>query len=68
LATVTSVLELAGKPMSVREIRARVEQRLGEHVPCSSVKEALSAHAHGGDQRFRRIRRGYYELVRGVSG
>lgn len=63
LASVTAVLGSSGQPMFVREIHAAVEQLLGEAVPSSSVKEALSAHTHGGDGRFLRIRRGCYDLL-----
>ena len=52
--------------MRVSEIHAAVEELLGESVAYSSVKEALSAHARGGDRRFRNTRRGCYELVRPV--
>jgi hypothetical protein len=47
--------------MPVSEIHTAVEQLVGEPVPYSSLKEALSAHTQGGDGRFRRIRRGWYE-------
>jgi hypothetical protein len=63
LAAVTSALELAGTAMRVGEIHAAVEQLLGEAVFYSSVKEALSAHARDRDRRFRRVRRGWYELL-----
>jgi hypothetical protein len=59
---VTSVLENAAKPLRVRGIHSVVEDRLGEPVPYSSVKDALSAHTGRGDYRFRRSRRGCYEL------
>ena len=61
LATVTDVLGLVGKPMSTSEVHAAVEAVLADAVPYSSVKEALSAHSRGGDRRFRRVRRGWYE-------
>ena len=63
LASVTTVLEGAGQPMFVREIHAAVEERLGEPVPFSSVKDALSAHTHRRNGRFRRIHRGCYDLT-----
>jgi hypothetical protein len=64
LASVTTVLESAVPPMFVREIHAAVEQLLGEPVPGSSVKNALSAHTNRGDHRFRRIRRGGWTAPR----
>ena len=63
LATVTGVLGLASTPMRVSEIHTAVEQLLGEPISYSSVKEALSAHTRGRDQRFRRTRRGCCELL-----
>jgi hypothetical protein len=62
LAMVTNVLENAPAPTRVRDIHTTVEELLGEPVPCSSVKDALSAHSDRGDHRFRRTRRGCYEL------
>jgi hypothetical protein len=62
LTAVTSALELASAPMQVSEIHATAEQLLGEPVAYSSVKGVLSAHARSRDQRFRRTRRGCYEL------
>jgi hypothetical protein len=53
----------AAEPMRVREICAAVEELLGERVPDSSVKDALSAHSGRADHRFRRTRRGCYELA-----
>jgi hypothetical protein len=53
---------MAGTPMRVSEIHMAVEHLLGSPVAYSSVKDALSAHTRGADQRFRRIRRGCYEL------
>ena len=61
LASVTTVLERADQPMRVRDIHHAVEQDIGEPVPQTSVREALSAHTIRGDRRFRRIRRGCYE-------
>ncbi len=63
LDAVTSVLELASCPMRVREVHAAVEELHGERVPFSSVNEALSTHAIGRDQRFRRVRYGIYEMA-----
>jgi len=61
LEAVTDVLGLVGQPMPVSEVHAAVEAVLAKAVPYSSVKEALSAHSRGGDKRFRRVRRGWYE-------
>lgn len=61
-ATVTDVLAIAAEPMRVRDIHKAVEELLGRPVSYSSIKEALSAHTRGGDQRFTRSRRGHYQL------
>jgi hypothetical protein len=63
LDAVTTVLELAGCPLGVREVHADVEEFYGEKVPFSSVNEALSTHAHGDAGRFRRVRYGTYEVA-----
>ena len=63
LDAVTTVLERAGCPLRVREVHAAVEELYGERVPFSSVNEALSTHAIGRDQRFRRVRYGTYEMA-----
>jgi len=69
LEIVTTVLELAGEPMRAREIHAAAGELIGESIRWSSVKGILSAHTiGGGDRRFRRIRRGCYELTRGSRG
>jgi len=62
LAAVTSLLATAAEPMRVRDIHTAVEELFGAHVAYSSVKDALSAHTRGPDQRFRRNRHGYYQL------
>jgi hypothetical protein len=62
LAAVTSILENSAEPMRVRDIHRAVEALLGGPVPYSSAKDALASHAHGEDRRFRRTRRGSYEL------
>jgi len=67
-AAVTSVLEIVGRPMQVCEVDAAVERLLGRPVSYSSVKEGLSSHSRGGDQRFRRIRRGWYEFPPDLTG
>ena len=63
LETVTFVLELAGRPMRAREIHAAANELLGRPLHWSSVKGILSAYALGGDRRFRRVRRGVYEIA-----
>jgi hypothetical protein len=68
LEIVTSVLELAGEPMRAREIHAAAVGLVGESIRWSSVKGILSAHTIGGDRRFRRIRRGCYELTSAFRG
>jgi len=68
LELVTTVLELAGEPMRACEIHAAASELIGESIGWSSVKGILSAYAIGGDRRFRRIRRGCYELNRGFRG
>jgi len=68
LEIVTTVLERAGEPMRVREIHAAAAELVGESIRWSSVKGILSAHTIGGDRRFRRIRRGCYELTPGFRG
>ena len=68
LEIVTTVLELAEEPMRAREIHAASAELVGESIRWSSVKGILSAHTIGGDRRFRRIRRGCYELTSGFRG
>jgi hypothetical protein len=63
LDAVTTVLELAGSPLRVREVHAAVEELYGERVPFSSVNEALSTHAKGDGGRFRRVRYGTYDMA-----
>jgi hypothetical protein len=63
LATVTRVLELADGPLRVCEIHAAANKLLGCPLRCSSVKGILSAYTLGGDRRFKRLRRGVYELI-----
>ena len=64
LDAVTTVLELAGCPLRVREVHAVVEEFYGERVPFSSVNEALSTHAKRDGGRFRRVHYGIYEMAR----
>jgi hypothetical protein len=57
------VLERAEEPMQAREIHAMAETLAGRSLLWSSVKGALAEHASGPKRRFRRIRRGVYELA-----
>jgi hypothetical protein len=63
LETITCVLERAGRPMRVREIHAAVCELAGEPLLWTSVKGALAGYTSGPERRFRRIRRGVYELA-----
>lgn len=47
--------------MSVKEIHAAVEARLGTAVAASSVRSYLNLNA-GPAKQFRRVRRGVYQL------
>ena len=49
--------------MRAREIHTAVQQLVGEPLLWTSVKAALAAHASGRDPRFRRIRRGCYQIA-----
>ena len=62
LEIVTLVLELAGRPMRACEIHAAAEL-LGAPLRWRSVKGILSAYTIGGDKRFRRVRRGVYQIT-----
>jgi hypothetical protein len=64
LDAVTTVLELAGRPLRVREVHAAIEEFYGEKVPFSSVNEALSTQARRDGGRFRRVRYGTYEMAK----
>jgi len=63
LETVTLVLELAGRPMLVHDIHTAAQCLSGQPLLRTSVKGILSAYTLGGDRRFRRLRRGIYELA-----
>jgi hypothetical protein len=62
LGAVTQILCRRAEPMRVREIHAEVERAYRSAVPFSSVNEALSTHATGEQNRFRRVRCGIYEM------
>ncbi len=68
LEIVTNILALAEEPMRACEIHAAAAELIGESISWSSVKGILSAHTIGGDRRFRRIRRGCYELTPAFRG
>jgi hypothetical protein len=57
------VLELADRPLRACEIHVAACQLHGRPLLWPSVKDALSAYSRGGDRRFRRLRRGVYELA-----
>jgi hypothetical protein len=61
---VTQVMERASEPMRMCEIHRAVEERLGRKVARSTVNEALSTHARGPGERFRRLQLGTYEAAR----
>ena len=63
LDAVTTVIELARRPLRVREVHAAVEELYGERVPFSSVNEALSTHVNGDGGRFRRVGYGTYDMA-----
>jgi hypothetical protein len=63
LQAITAVLEEAGQPTPVAEIRQGVKQRLGRPVNPGSVKACLSECAFGPSPRFKRLKRGVYRLV-----
>lgn len=54
-------LASAGGPLSVKEIHAAVETRLGASVAKSSVRSYLNLNT-GPTKQFRRVRRGVYQL------
>ena len=64
LEAVTLVLTRAERPMRACEIHAAAEELSGQPLLWTSVKGALAAYACNEDARFRRIRRGVYELAR----
>jgi hypothetical protein len=66
LETVTLALERAGKPMGAHEIHAAACGLAGEPLLWKSVKAALAADVAGEHPRFRRVRRGVYQLARDV--
>jgi hypothetical protein len=63
LEMVTLVLEEAARPMRAIEVHRTACELVDTPLLWSSVKGVLSAYTIGGDRRFRRLRRGVYELV-----
>jgi len=61
------VLDEANCPMRAREIHAAAELLAGEQLFWTSVKAALAAGMAGKSPRFRRVRRGVYQTVKGVD-
>lgn len=60
---IVTALRDAGKPMTVKEIRAAVAIQVGGKVPASSVRSYLNAN-YGPGKKFVRVRRGVYRLAR----
>ena len=58
--TITSVLELADKPMSVKDIHAACEQRLDREVLYGSIKDWLSDNYRSGE--VERVALAQYQL------
>jgi hypothetical protein len=63
LETITCVLERSDRPMRVREIHTAAEKLSGQPLRWTSVKGALAEHASSSERRFRRVRRGVYEIA-----
>jgi hypothetical protein len=62
LRVAADALQLAGRPMTLTEIYSSVCVVLGRELDRSALKSALSANVLCTKPRFRRIRRGIYEL------
>jgi hypothetical protein len=62
LETVTRALTAATRPMRAREVHRAAEELLGQPVEWSSVRSALAACVNESKPRFRRLRRGLYEI------
>jgi hypothetical protein len=58
----TEILAEAGQPMKVSDIRAELEEKLGRKLPDFAVKDCLSRNARGKSPRFKRLKRGWYEV------
>jgi hypothetical protein len=68
LEAVTLVLEMAVRPMRASEVHMAANELLGSPLLWRSVKGILSAYMIGGDKRFRRVKRGVYELAAHHAG
>jgi hypothetical protein len=62
LCLAADALQLAGRPMTLTEIYSSVCVVLGRELDRSCLKSVLSANVLCTKPRFRRIRRGIYEL------
>lgn len=62
LRVAADILRLAGRPMTLAEIHDSACVILGRELGRSALKSALSANVLCARPRFRRIRRGIYEL------
>jgi len=56
-------IKLAGRPLALVEIHAGVCAVVGREIDRSALKGALSANVLCTKPRFRRIRRGVYDLL-----
>ena len=63
LEAVTLVLELTDGPMRACDIYAAADALASGPLRQRSVRGTLSAYPIGVDRRFRRVRRGVYELA-----
>jgi hypothetical protein len=63
---VVQILAGADRVLSVADVHAAVEARLGQRVSEDSVRSCLSAGARGAEPRFRRIAPGRYGLARPI--
>jgi hypothetical protein len=61
--TITTVLELADRPMRARDIHTAAEELLGRPIKRTSVKATLAGHACGPQPRFQRTGYGLYRLA-----
>ncbi len=62
LPAVVAVMATRRRPMSVGEVHAAVEARLGRAVSLDSVNSCLSARARGRTEKFRRVGLGCYAI------
>jgi hypothetical protein len=62
LRLAADALQLAGRPIALTDIYGSICVVLGRELDRSALKSALSANVLSTKPRFRRIRRGIYEL------